>query len=250
MNKLSVWAVVPVVFFCLAAVAVADMPYYPMMPGLTSRYRVKVAKDVTNDARSFNTMISAVITRLGSETLAGKKVTPEKYEVAGEFASLSFVTEDRTGVYYVGTQQAKEPKPEISKSLQYVIKYPAEVGTSWKQDSVEFDMLNGDTKLPVQLEAKIESKNEVVSVPAGTFANCLKVHMTGTASGRGEYGHLRFQIDKDLWYAPGIGMVQVVQKESRSSTLATEKAGDWSGNFMIMMQLEDFSGTRNQASIQ
>lgn len=250
MKKLSVWAVVPVVFFCLSAFALAEMPYYPMMPGISSKYRVKVAKDVTNDARSFNTSITAVITRMGAETLAGKKVTPEKYEVAGEFASLSFVTEDTTGVYYVGTQQAKEPEPEISKNMQYLIKYPAEVGTTWKQDSVEFDMLNGDKKLPVQLEARIESKNEVVSVPAGTFANCLKVHMTGTTRGHGEYSHLRFQIDKDLWYAPGIGMIQVIQKEARTSGLETPRAADWNGKFMIMMQLEDFSGAKSQASMQ
>jgi hypothetical protein len=73
-------------------------------------------------------------------------------------------------------------------------------------------MVNGK-KLPVTLTASIVSENEIVAVPAGVFAKCLKIHMTGSIPSSD--GSAEFRIDNQLWYAPGLGMIKQVQKEER-----------------------------------
>jgi hypothetical protein len=65
------------------------------------------------------------------------------------------------------------------------------------------------------LNAAIESEDEIVAVPAGVFAKCLKIHMSGFVPGTD--GKPEFRIDNQLWYAPGLGMIKQIQKEERVS---------------------------------
>jgi hypothetical protein len=203
-------------FLCaIVSVVRAETAYYPLLPNIRYEYRVKATAGDARQTRDFN--LSAAITTMKSMEFRGKTVIPQKYEVAGQFASLSFVTEDKTGVYYFASQRPKDTEPELTVPLQYLIRYPVDAGTSWIQKSSEFELINNNHKLAVALNSVIESTAEVVTVPSGTFANCLKVKMIGTAQGDGSQTHLRFSIEKTLWYAPGVGMVKSLQRETRSS---------------------------------
>ena len=222
-------------FFCaFVSIVGAETVYYPLLPNIRYEYRVKATTGDAGQTRDFN--LSAAITTMKSMEFRGKTVIPQKYEVAGEFASLSFVTEDKTGVYYFASQRPKDREPELTDPLQYVIRYPVGEGASWIQKSAEFDLINNNQKLPVALKAVIESTAEIVTVPSGSFANCLKIKMIGTAQGEGLQSHLRFDIEKTLWYAPGVGMVKSIQREKRSSI---DPSASDDATFTIVMLLQE-----------
>lgn len=209
------YAISALIIFCLTAGSVcAESVYYPLLPNVRYVYRVKATTGDAKQTQDFN--LSAAITTMKSVELHGKTVIPQKYEVAGEFSSLSYVTEDDTGIYFVASQLARDPEPELTMPFQYLIHYPIGVGTNWVQKSSEFDLINNNQKLPVTLHAVIESTGETVTVPSGSFSNCLKVKMTGTADGEHTQSGLRFEIEKTLWYAPGVGMIKSLQKETRT----------------------------------
>lgn len=70
---------------------------------------------------------------------------------------------------------------------------------------------------PVDLTYRIEDTADEVSVPAGTFADCLRIRATGNLfPGQTLQEHLGMQsinIDETEWYAPGVGLVKVVRRE-------------------------------------
>ena len=146
--------------------------------------------------------------------MQGKTVIPEGRYIDGRLAGVTFIADDETGIYYFANQNGSQKKPVIMNPIQYLIKYPVQPGARWKQKTSGFEMVN-DKKLAVVLDAAIVSENEIVSVPAGVFAKCLKIQMTGTVPALN--GTPEFRIDNQLWYAPGLGMIKQVQKEERLS---------------------------------
>jgi hypothetical protein len=102
-------------------------------------------------------------------------------------------------------------------------------------------LLNDNRKLPVQMHADITGTTEIVVVPAGSFAGCLRVTIKGTVAGDGNGSHVQFQIQKDLWYAPGVGLIKSIQKEERLASASAQ-----SGSFSIVMLLENFGTAKTQ----
>ena len=69
-------------------------------------------------------------------------------------------------------------------------------------------------KVPV--EVKIESLSDKVVVPAGTFTGCMRISFSGTAFiDAGNYvGKTVVRVSEINWYAPGVGLIKSVRKES------------------------------------
>jgi hypothetical protein len=187
--------------------------YYPLTKGARFVYQIKATQKALSQIAQEQTL-SAMIVHLGAAVVQGKTVTPEGRYIDGRLAGVTFIADDETGVYYFANQNSSQKKPVVMNPIQYLIKYPVQPGASWQQQSSGFEMVN-DKKLPVILNASIVSENEIVSVPAGVFAKCLKIHMTGSVPSFN--GSPEFRIDNQLWYAPGLGMIKQVQKEERVS---------------------------------
>ena len=70
---------------------------------------------------------------------------------------------------------------------------------------------------PVTVTYKIEDTDDTVTVTAGTFGHCLRVHGKGYLfAGRTlqEFmGIDTINIDQTEWYAPGVGLVKSVREE-------------------------------------
>jgi hypothetical protein len=187
--------------------------YYPLNRGTQYVYEVK-ATQKNSSALPQEQILSAMVIHLGSANVQGKTVTPEGRYIDGKLAGVTFVADDETGIYYFANQNSGQKKPVVMNPIQYLIKYPVQTGATWKQQSSGFEMVN-DRKLPILLDASIVSSDEIVSVPAGVFAKCLKIQMSGKLTSVN--GGPEFRINNQLWYAPGLGMIKQVQTEERLS---------------------------------
>ncbi len=209
----SLIAVILVAFLFHSTNITGQSDYYPLTEGARLVYQIKATQKTSTDAGQEQTL-SAMIVHLGAAVVQGKTVTPEGRYIDGKLAGVTFIADDETGVYYFANQNGSQKKPVVMNPIQYLIKYPVQPGASWKQQSSGFEMVN-DKKLPVTLNASIVSENEIVNVPAGVFAKCLKVRMTGLVPSSN--GGPEFRIENQLWYAPGLGMIKQIQREERIS---------------------------------
>jgi hypothetical protein len=188
--------------------------YYPLDRGTQYVYQVTASQKAATGAVQSQTL-SAMIVHLPVAMVGGKTVTPEGHYIDGKLAGVTFIADDEKGIYYYANQLGGQKKPAVMDPVQFLIKYPVQNGASWKQQSSGFEMVN-DKKLSLMLDASIVSSDEIVTVPAGVFAKCLKVLMTGNIPSVN--GGPEFRISNQLWYAPGLGLIKQVQTEERVST--------------------------------
>lgn len=81
--------------------------------------------------------------------------------------------------------------------------------------------------LPLELAMSIGARDETVSVPAGNFANCIRVDGIGKRSVRTDRGNAsaKVVVEHHEWYAPGVGLVKATRSESAESPFL--KAGHY-----------------------
>jgi hypothetical protein len=161
-----------------------------------------------------------ILTNFPQRELKGEKVTPQQVEdkVRGSsHISFWFYIEDQSGVYEFAHQKPGQIQPKIAHD--FIIKYPIKIGNSWQEtETSEFE-----PEISISVESTIESINEVVTVPAGTFEDCLKIKTVGFAEKdiKGEWlPKQTVRIDREWykWFAPGIGIIKVIVKEEKTIT--------------------------------
>ncbi|MFI5330443.1 MAG: hypothetical protein ACHQ2F_05325 [Desulfobaccales bacterium] len=139
-----------------------------------------------------------ILTTLPKRELNGKTVTPLKMDHVTEHGVSNlytiFVVSGSEGTYYLAIQAAKAKEPKIYPPIYY-FKKPIKVGNEWK---------SGPTT------GIIESVDDDVSVPAGTFHHCLRVKTTYPNQTKTE------------WFAPEVGSVKFIFNLSDSSYSTTE----------------------------
>jgi len=111
---------------------------------------------------------------------------------------------------------------------QFVIRQPIQPGTTWQLTS-RLALIESRTFEPadriiprrteVMLNYVIESLDDEVTVPAGRFAHCLRVHATGSAVvevNRG-YDDAAVNVEHTDWYARGVGLIKSSRREYSDS---------------------------------
>ena len=73
--------------------------------------------------------------------------------------------------------------------------------------------------LPLELAMSIGAAEESVTVPAGTFTNCIRIDGSGSRSVRTDRGNAiaKVAVEHHEWYAPGVGLVKATRSESADS---------------------------------
>jgi len=123
-------------------------------------------------------------TVLASIKMNGKDVIPIKsYDEQNKIYNLVFHYVDSTNAIWVAVQSAKDAEPKMVNHIY--IKAPINEGASWESKGIIFTII---------------SINDTVTVPAGTFNNCLKIKWS-----------LK---DGEMinWYAPDIGVIKLYYK--------------------------------------
>jgi hypothetical protein len=189
---------------------------YPLSEGATWRYQILSPRMPSGNR------LTAVLTNLPQRDLNGKKVTPQKLEVresrqgkqlTGQTYSF-FVGEDGDGIYGFASQSDRPEEDTKFTPSYHIIKRPVEVGTSWETPS-PFSIRPGHD---LMARLTIESTSEAVTVPAGTFQNCMKIKVSGTpVFDRGRFGVLEKELalDSYLWFAPGVGLIKGTMRIAR-----------------------------------
>jgi hypothetical protein len=169
-----------------------------------------------------------VLTNLPQRELRDKKVTPQKVDIGGATIFL-FIAEDSNGSYVYASQSPGIPEPQIEPNPTYSLKNPIKVGTTW-EEKTETHMLE---KIPYTLTSTIESIDETVTVSAGTFKGCVKVKGSGNAQKKlGILGDAKINVEHYNWFAPGIGTIKSIVKESSNHMMV--------GSVERAMELEAF----------
>ena len=115
-----------------------------------------------------------------------------------------------------------ESKPRTDRARRYVLKLPLAIGTEWREISRPLIMLRvypyrvrvgKDAQVP--LIYRIESLSETVTVPAGTFENCIKVVANGTFNTYTDAvsGDTEIPMKVEEWYASGVGLIKQIRYE-------------------------------------
>jgi hypothetical protein len=151
----------------------------------------------TETAGQIESLGKGIMTNLAPREVRGKTVTAQKWELqVGGFsgAVVTFVGEDDSGIYILGTQDLEGMELQIFRPPQYLIKNPLRVGTAWEREG--------------QGSSVIESADEVVTVPAGTFKRCVRIKTVNITD-----DDASARLEDYAWYAPRVGWVKSVMRE-------------------------------------
>ncbi len=188
--------------------------YFPLNEGMSWTYSLKT--EYSNKEESLEKELT--ITNLGKEKF-GKKT----YYVRRTSSGIDYYHNfDETGLYREALRTLVESKPRLDRANRYVLKLPLAIGTEWREISRPLLMLRvypyrvrvgKDAQVP--LIYRIESLSETVTVPAGTFENCIKVVANGTFNTYTDAvsGDTEIPIKVEEWYAPGVGLVKQIRYE-------------------------------------
>ena len=183
----------------------SDRTLYPLGQGLTWEYQIAAGSMLGLEGEQ-----RVTVTNLPQRDLSGRRVTPQKVDI-GQQSHFSFVVSDQSGIYEYAHQPAGAVEPKILPTPSYYIKYPLKTGATW-EGTTETNLLT--KKVSISTHTTVESMDEAVTVPAGTFEHCVKTKTVGeTSQNLGAFmGTARVTVEEYSWFCPGVGMVKAVRK--------------------------------------
>jgi hypothetical protein len=217
--------------------------YFPLDEGKRWEYQIYV-----NKKEGFNFGLESkrygkqVCTNLPQQELKGKRVTPVKIEETyGEFVynNFSFYVKDHNYIYEFARLRPEYIEPKIIND--YIIKFPIRVGNSWQETKTS----SLDSRISFLIKSTIESIDEVVIVPAGTFKECLKIKSVGLAEkvfGEEQVWppkeNVKVERERYEWFAPDVGSIKMIFREKKTHSGGATVT--FSDSIEIIMQLETF----------
>jgi hypothetical protein len=192
----------------------ANTSFLPLDEGQTWTYQVNIGSMLGSmDAKTTQVIFTDV--NMPARELAGKSVTPQKAEVDGHTFAIAFLGEDSDGIFTLASQSPDATEPAIKTPPEYNLHRPFKSGTQWDLPSTT---LTTSQRVPVALHVTIESDNDTITVPIGTFERCLKLVSHGdTTRQMGPFmGGPRIHVDDTTWYCPGTGYAKEVRKETNN----------------------------------
>jgi len=129
-------------------------------------------------------------------------------KLSGESVSLKFFSlENDQGVKSVAHQGPQDQSLKMVEHDAWEIKYPLAAGTTWTSTEVVKPLKE---ELFVTLTCVIETMDDVVTVPAGTFQRCMRVRKSFSGKvDMGSYGgNPEVTVERLSWYAPALGFIK------------------------------------------
>lgn len=171
--------------------------YFPLKQGTVYKFEVD-----SNDTRYVPQSVEWQI--LPSRELNGQTVIPRKHVTRSGYSLFTFFGVDGSGIYVAASQSRSAEQPKVWANPQYILKSPLQAGARW---TGEMYVPGAKTLLPYT--SVVESTTEIVTVPAGTFKDCVKIRTTGSNEN---------STVKDLWfYAPGVGPIKFLREEATAT---------------------------------
>lgn len=218
---MKVFTIVIAVFsLCLGLGGCGDSAndrYFPLEEGLYWQYDMK-----------YTTMDGTFKGVYAVENLAPQLRDGEKVYVRRLLdGTNNYIRIDDAGILLAGREKTVDRESNYTPEKHYIFRFPLDSGTTW--EDITFSRLLIKTGPPQKTEfhivarvpvtLKIESMTDTVKVPAGSFSNCMRVHVSGDAfTNAGNYvGLTVVAIDETNWYAPDVGLVKSIRTETTKS---------------------------------
>lgn len=192
--------------------------YFPLDGPRTREFRLSVE---TADEHATHRQL---LHHAGTVHRDGREVGVFEHSAGGR----QYYVRTAEGVRWIATARAEDGAVTAQAGEPFVIREPVTVGMEWEvpsrlalAESVFHD--NGERvrsrQTPVTLRHVIVGGGEEVTTPAGHFEGCLRVHATGRAIVRVNWGANfgTVEVDQTDWYAPGIGLVKSRRIETSDS---------------------------------
>ncbi|HVB79489.1 MAG TPA: hypothetical protein VNE82_05990 [Candidatus Binataceae bacterium] len=196
--------------------------YFPLEPGMAWTFRFIGSTGATGEMTTVNQAPRQVF---------GFTAVPQRNMGGNNKTYTEFYADDGQGIRHIAIDESEGLRSRLSDH-SYVIKLPISVGTTWREIDRSFDGTLYDAT------TKIESVNDKITVPAGTFSGCLRIKSTGfasatkgTARAPGVDSGLRLVADGNVsiedyyWLAPGVGPVKATHQESQGEGPMAESIG-------------------------
>lgn len=126
----------------------------------------------------------------------------------GESVAVKYFSlENDQGVKSIARQGPHDRNPMVNEHEVWELKYPLAAETTWTSTEQVFSLKE---KLFVPFTCVIETMDDVVTVPAGTFERCMRVrkYFNGTANLGAYGGNPNVTVERLSWYAPNIGEIK------------------------------------------
>jgi hypothetical protein len=178
--------------------------YFPLSEGKTWHYMISL----TQEGRTATS--AAIITSLPSRELLSKVVATQHTDWFGQ-RQLRFIVQDHAGIYEWANQPDGAPEPIIRETPNYFVRNQVKIGTTWAS---VWQTSQFGRQITFPTTKIIESTDEVVTVPAGTFNKCIKITITGRTEVDVPTGTVTLEGESFEWYAPNVGYVKGTFRES------------------------------------
>jgi len=172
--------------------------YYPLDEGRTWTYRTTITH-LDGTSREIKNTRKALAPRI----LGGQRVVPVVFSTG----YTRYMSADETGICLYATQRKQDNSPTVLTPQPCGFKYPIKINASWASYTHSYGL---PVRVPITLKLTVLSLEEVVTVPAGTFMECIKIDYTGetTVSERGPYVGARVTMGGSDWQCPDVGFVK------------------------------------------
>lgn len=191
---------------------------YPTDKGHFWQYRTTTM--VLDEARDQKMLV----TSLGEVQLENRRFLAQRVQQD----HVRLLKADDGGIFRVGSRHGREPfKPDEPPVL---IAPPGNLGDFSEQEVrstlqvIESRTFAREDKLrprrfSVKLALSLAPERETVTVPAGTFADCVVMEARGTRFVPADRGNATAEVNvvERSWFAPGVGLVKVDREERSDS---------------------------------
>jgi hypothetical protein len=122
----------------------------------------------------------------------------------------TFYLENDQGLKIIAHQPPGENIPKMRDYDDWTFKYPLTVGKSW----IDNQEVHLKETCIVPIESVIETMDEIVTVPGGTFDRCLRIKrfFSGEVNLGSYGGHPNLIYESYSWYAPNVGLIKGILK--------------------------------------
>lgn len=200
MRPAAILSVSILCIFSLHGCGAGPKSYDPTNEGITWVYQSRAGESTKE----------VIVTNLAPINVNRTKVIPRRQDEDGR-SSLSFLSENDNGLWLMAVQGPAMPRPVALQRPHPLLKYPLRVGTFWVV-SAYTNLLK--EAVPIELKYEIDSVDEVVTVPAGTYRKCLRIRALGHArKTSAALGTANVKKEYRAWMAPGVGMVKAINSE-------------------------------------
>jgi hypothetical protein len=180
--------------------------FYPLEAGMTWQYRVSLTQGREQ------TTTTAQVANLQPADVLGRTGVPQRSELFGQML-VRYLARDERGVFEFAQQQPGGVVTGIGNE-NYILKVPLADGNTWPST---WQSNREGRRASFPTVKAIAATDETVMVPAGTFSRCIRLRITGKGQANLATGPATIEVHGDEWYAPDVGFIKGVFRETVNS---------------------------------